>query len=314
MRISDLTVLSFGGGQDSTAILLKILTDERFKERYAPDKLVVIMSDTGNEHPYTYEHVKYVDEMCKTKDIPFFFLTKEDGFHSEAWQDLITPQLRDEGEKFKPTMVQLGTKSCTDKLKIAPIYKFLDEYINDLMGYEFNVKSTRGCLKKAIKKFHEEEGKIRVLIGFAKGEEKRSIKANQIQDKDYAQGGDSWRKAIYREYPLIDESLDRSECQKFIEETIGHCPMPSNCILCPYQSDAELVWLSRNYPDWLEVWYKIEEKKLARYTHIVKNHGVYNSKKPLKTKVSEAIVKYKGWTDEQLNGYKNCHGCPTNIF
>lgn len=55
---SPLTILSFGGGQDSTTILYKLVFDADFKARYAPGDLLVLMADTGNEHPETYSHVK----------------------------------------------------------------------------------------------------------------------------------------------------------------------------------------------------------------------------------------------------------------
>ena len=52
---SNLTVLSMGLGQDSTTILFKIVFDAEFRARYAPEKLLVLFSDTGNEHPFTYQ-------------------------------------------------------------------------------------------------------------------------------------------------------------------------------------------------------------------------------------------------------------------
>lgn len=56
----EITLLSFGGGQDSTAILLKIIHDPSFKSSYVKGRLVVIMADTKNEHPETYEHVDLI--------------------------------------------------------------------------------------------------------------------------------------------------------------------------------------------------------------------------------------------------------------
>ena len=48
-----LTVLSFGGGQDSTTIIEKIIDDEAFRRRYVEGRLLVVMSDTGDEFPET---------------------------------------------------------------------------------------------------------------------------------------------------------------------------------------------------------------------------------------------------------------------
>lgn len=315
MSNSNLTVLSFGGGQDSTTILLKYIYDPSFRLEYAPEDFIVVMSDTGNEHDYTYVHVEKMEKLCKEHNIPFFFLTNDMGYHTNAWPDLITPQMRDENEDLKPTMVQLGTKSCTDKLKIVPIYKFLDEYINSKMGYGFNVHKNRGCLKKAIKQFYKENGTIRVLIGFAYGEESRAAKSIKLQERQNATEGDLWEKALNREYPLIPLKLDRHECQKYITGCIGYCPMPSNCMLCPYQSNQEVLWLYRNHPEQFDLWIKIEQRKLKRYEgKTEKNHGVYNNKKTLEDKLELAIEKYGHLTDSELSEYKMSHGCSSNAM
>lgn len=52
-----LTLLSFGAGQDSTAILLKLIHDADFRTKYAPQDLIVVFSDTGDEHDETYAHL-----------------------------------------------------------------------------------------------------------------------------------------------------------------------------------------------------------------------------------------------------------------
>jgi predicted phosphoadenosine phosphosulfate sulfurtransferase len=57
------TFLSFGGGHDSTAILLKLIHDETFRQQYAPDRLIVIFSDTGNERPATYTHIAKMEQL-----------------------------------------------------------------------------------------------------------------------------------------------------------------------------------------------------------------------------------------------------------
>lgn len=48
-------IISYSGGKDSTAMLLLAL------ERETPN-LQVVFADTGNEHPSTYEYVRYVEQ------------------------------------------------------------------------------------------------------------------------------------------------------------------------------------------------------------------------------------------------------------
>ena len=79
-----ITVLSFGGGQDSTAILLKIIYDKDFREKYVKGKLLVLMANTFNEHPKTYIHVAKIKKLCEKNNI-FFELIDLKGYTSEIW-------------------------------------------------------------------------------------------------------------------------------------------------------------------------------------------------------------------------------------
>jgi hypothetical protein len=290
-----------------------MIHNEKFRRQYAPnDKFIVVMADTGGEHSYTYAHAAICEKLCKSHNIPFKMIRSKDGFHTKAWPNIYAPQIRKQGEKYKPTMVQLGTKSCTDKLKIGPIYKFLDEWINDEYGYNFPVRTTRGCGKRALRKYAEEYGDIEVLIGFAKGEEKRSEKSLKLEATQ--KKGTEWTKHLSRKFPLLDHGMTRSDCQAYLKEMgFGHV-MPSNCVLCPYMSEPELLWLYRTKPDMFDVWVSIEEEKLKRYAGAPKNYGVYCNKKTLVDKINIAIEKYDHMTDDELWEHKKNHGCPTNVF
>lgn len=194
-----LTVLSYGGGQDSAALLLLYIFNPEFRQRFAQGDFIVVMSDTGDEHEHTLQWVTLTKKLCAAHKIPFFHLKKEMGYHVDSWPDLISPQLRDEGADFKPTLVQLGTKTCTLQLKLGPIYKFLDEWINQQYGYGFDIdEKSRGCRKRAIKRFGEENGKIKVLIGFAYGEENRAEKSKRLETKQHAAKEDTFWKHIAR--------------------------------------------------------------------------------------------------------------------
>lgn len=325
---SQLTVLSFGGGHDSTAILLKIIYDKEFRFKYVEGWFIVVMSDTGNEHDHTYFNVEKIKKLCKDNDILFYFLTNDMGYHTPAWPNLIEPQKRTRSSPFKETMVQLGTKSCTDKLKIGPIYKFVDEFINDRFNYNFPISKNKGCRKRAIKQFYEDFGKITVIIGFAYGEESRAKKSITLQNKQISDHEEakkkgkkgSWQHALNRVFPLIDIKMDRESCIKYIESILDYEVMPSNCKMCPYQSLPELLWLHNNDPETWGLWVAIEQRKIDRFKpqadsdKTFKNHGVYNSKKLLPEKLAEAKAKFGNLSSEELHQHKKHHGCQTNVF
>ena len=292
-----LTILSYGGGQDSTAILYKMIYDQEFRNKYAPDDLLVVMANTNDEHQETYQHVNHTKKICEDNGIEFVFITSDMGYHPKSWQGL---------REFYNLKNTVGSKAfpktCTDNLKIKPIYNFVDHYIGQKYGFE----SGR---KKAIKQFHNTYGKINVLIGFARGEERR---LNKELEFGYwltnVVPRPSWKDALNKVYPLIDLGMDRKDCQEYIKSTGNTIPMPSNCVLCPWMSEQELLWLYRFRRADYEDWVRIEKNKMDANQHMGdKNMGVWGTK-TLSEVLVKAQEKYGHWTDEELMDYKMSHG------
>lgn len=295
-----LTVLSYGGGQDSTAILYKLMYDRDFRKKYAPDDLVVVMADTNNEHKETYEYVKNVQEMCETHSIPFVFLKE---YATGDWKKGLI--------NFYEAKSTVGSKAfrktCTMRLKINPIYNWLDQYLHEMYG------TTVVGGKKAIRQFALNHGKIDVLIGIARDEEKRAGSNEESIDR--------WmREAINKRYPLIEIGYNRQDCQDYIK-SLGHIvPMPSNCILCPFMSKQELLYLFRNMPEWYFKWVTLEANKIMKFGikenprktlkkngEIGDNLGVWG-KKLLPEILEEAEKEFGHMTNAELFEYKMSHG------
>lgn len=289
MTNPELTVLSFGGGQDSTTLLYKYVNDPIFRATYAPNRFLVVMADTGDEHPETVKHVEWVKSYCLEHNIEFAHITPELGFHSEKWQSL-----RGFYNLSKTVGSKAFPKTCTDRLKIRPIYKFLENWLSK----EYGVSCNR---KKGLKEFAAEHGKINMIIGIAKGEESRMTDASTAPE--------AWKRlAINMVYPLVDLGLDRAACQEYMGSLDLPVPPPSNCILCPFMSDIELLWLHRFMNEDLQDWIRIEAAKLAANTHMGdRNLGVWGVKN-LSVKLAEVIAKHDHMTDEDLNEYKFSHG------
>lgn len=283
-----LTVLSFGGGQDSTALLYLYVNDRAFRSTYAPNDFMVVMSDTGNEHEYTYEHIEYIKTYCEKHNIEFYFITKDMGFHGRTWQSL--------KEQYRATNTcgsNRFRKNCTVNLKINVIYKFLEDYIHT----RYKLKTIGE--KAAYWEFVESFGKISVLIGIAQKEEKR------ISDnKDLP----AWMiSTVEKQYPLVDLKMDRKDCQQYILSVGEKVPMPSNCKICPYMNLVELLWLFRNYPDDYWEWTEFEANKIKKFKDSPVNLGVFGEKL-LPEALKEAEALYGHMTMEQLNEYKMSHG------
>jgi 3'-phosphoadenosine 5'-phosphosulfate sulfotransferase (PAPS reductase)/FAD synthetase len=82
----ELTVLSYGGGQDSTALLyLYAFNHPGFRPRYAPKRFLVLMADTGDEHPETYAHVEHTAAFCRERGVEFHHIALGMGYHPRLW-------------------------------------------------------------------------------------------------------------------------------------------------------------------------------------------------------------------------------------
>lgn len=304
---STLTVLSCGLGQDSTAILYKMVYDKEFRKRYGSQRLLCLFADTGDEHPTTYDHLEYLKKFCLDNDIEFVAITPDMGFHGRGWSDLRTQY------RLHSTCGSKGfVKSCTDRLKIGPIYRYLEDWINR----EYKIP---GRHKQAIKKFAQQYGIIKMIVGIAEGEQGR-IKKTESRELWH-------RVAIETIYPLVDLKMDRQACQDYIRSTGHPVPSPSNCICCPFISLQELLWLERFLPEDLADWQEIERIKLEKHAYngditktktqkgeIKNNQGVWPTRnkdkgvRTLEMVIEEAREKYGHWSDEDLEFYKQSHG------
>lgn len=307
---NQLTELSFGAGQESSTLFEMYLNDQSFRDKYAPNDFLMVMSDTGDEFSQTLEHVKHVQRQCKEANIEFSFITSDLGFHSKSWSDLTT---------FYKEKEAIGSRTfknpCSQNLKFNPIYKFLEHWLHLKYGVQHGKK-------KGIREFALTYGKIKMLLGISKGEEKRIYPAHKSPYKWY-------RESIEPVYPLIELGMDRAACQSYLEKKGLHV-IPSNCKRCPYLSIEELEYLRRFHTDALEEWVGMEQVKLLKYKEREtmpvldkegkqllnkkgepktqnKNYGVFGVK-PLTQKIIEAKALFEHWTDERIIEYRYSHG------
>ena len=252
---TSLTTLSFGGGQDSTAILLKLIYDKQFRAKMVPGDLVVVMSDTGNEHPETYRHTLKMLRLAKEHGVEMFVLTSSiartalemettpeiaaelgvvEGYHSESWSDFVGHY--DRTREIPGISLK---KSCTHNLKILPLHRFLEQFVGRKYGIPAETKGPTGRLsgKKAIPEFARRYGRIVTMIGISKGEEKRAQSddkgraaykiaiAKRIEEAERkgkkvpkTKKENKWEvDSIEIRYPLIEIGYDRKACQEYIK-------------------------------------------------------------------------------------------------
>jgi hypothetical protein len=139
-----------------------------------------------------------------------------------------------------------------------------------------------------------------MLLGIAKGEERR------VSD---GEDDAPWmRDCVERVYPLIDLGMDRAQCQAHIRSLGLPVPVPSNCKLCPYRSEVELLWLYRFHPTDYQEWVDLEAAKLRRFaSRGDRNLGVFG-RRSLPEVLKGAIDKYGHLSDEELEQNRMTHG------
>ena len=305
-----LAVLSHGMGQDSTTLLEMLIDDPAFRARYAPNDLLVVFSHTGDEFDETVEHTEATKKRCRDAGIEFHHITPDLGFHSKSW-----PSLREFYRANGAIGSKSYVKSCSAQLKITPIYKFLEHWLSEKYGVQCHNK-------KGIREFAAKYGKIDMIIGIAKNEEKRITDPSKNPSRWY-------RESINPVYPLIDLGMARQDCQNYLHKKNLRV-IPSNCKACPFLSLPEVEYLRRFCPSDLTDWVKLEQAKLTKYRHkeqtiatdkagntiykkngdikyVNKNYGVFGLT-PLPSKISEAQELYKSWSDERVREYRYSHG------
>jgi hypothetical protein len=257
--VAKLTLLSYGGGQQSTSLLHKYVYDAEFRKTYAPERYLVAMADTGAEHPETYEHVRYTQEFCDKHGIEFHHVTAALGYHTGDWRGGLMGMF---AAKSVITSAAFPMASCTMSLKVSPLYKWFEDWIAREYGFEAGEKK---ALKAYAKTFGE---KISVQIGFGLGEESRAGRALDAQTAfafhcDAKRSDPIWmQESIEKTFPLIDIGFDRTASQEYTRSVGEPVPWPSACFACHWKSDFDVLWTLLRYPDLFARWEEAEDRKL----------------------------------------------------
>ena len=110
-----LEVLSYGGGVQSTAMILMCI------EGTLPIPDLIIHSDTGAEMPYTIELVEKMKILCHSVKIPFVIVKSHHGNLDEHYES-------------KSIVPVIGFRSCTENFKILPQRRFIRQIVGKKNG------------------------------------------------------------------------------------------------------------------------------------------------------------------------------------
>lgn len=132
-------VLSFGGGTDSTAILMGWV-EKGLVEKEPID--AILFADTGSEKPHTYEHIDRMQGWLRRTALPLITVVAKGGNDRTLEEDCLA-------KKMLPS-IAYGRKGCSLKFKVEPQEKYLNSVrkarltwrrggrVEKLIGYDFS--------------------------------------------------------------------------------------------------------------------------------------------------------------------------------
>lgn len=195
-----MNVVSFGGGTNSTAMIIGMY------QREIPIDLI-LFADPGGEQPHTYEFIEIFSEWLLEHDLPP--ITRV--FYTDKNGNRLTLEEESLRSRTLPS-IAYGFKKCSLKHKIGPQDKFCNNNLR--------------C--KAV---WSEDNKVIKFLGYDAGEERRIQHAKEIDKAD---------KKYIHEYPLFNWGWDRGECIRVIESEGLPLPGKSSCFFCPSMKKKEI--------------------------------------------------------------------------
>jgi DNA sulfur modification protein DndC len=121
-------VIGYSGGKDSTTVVQLVFTmlmalspEERFKDVY------IVSSDTLIENPIVLGYLKQnsilIDESAREQNIPLYSHIVHPDYNNTYWTNIIGKGL--------PTPTSIRFRWCTERLKIKPSNKFIEEKVKE---------------------------------------------------------------------------------------------------------------------------------------------------------------------------------------
>lgn len=226
--------LSWGMGADSTAILVRWLTDPSSRN-FPLSALTVLTAQTGNEWPDTKALCeKYVLPLLRQHRVRLVQVARGGQFEEhgiEVLDDTRQPeQMHIEGAytlahelQFAGTVPQFaGIHTCALKFKAFVLETWLQleapkGQIAQAFGYSSDEQRRVEKSEYAIAK--------RIAFGFSADEKKRAARANEY---------DSFTRESF--YPLLEWNWTREDCLSFLRDRFGITFSKSACTFCPFVS------------------------------------------------------------------------------
>ena len=238
-----INVLSWGGGTQSTALMLKMLSGDVLDNKgeiVKPD--YIIFADTGDESRMTYDQVYNVQKYVKETYNQEIIIVKKNKMLKNDQE--ITDMVR--AGKMSGTIYRssdyadlyqnqvLFYKGVLDRADIVPHWVINKRgEIGKLMGRQCTVTYKITQIVKEIRRrenlkaFSAKKHKINMFIGFTIDEIMRVKPSPQSY--------------IENKFPLVDIRWSKEDCIQYVIQKLGFRPHSSVCNMC-YANDFNRVY------------------------------------------------------------------------
>lgn len=236
----EIRVLSWGGGTQSTALMLKFLDGEIKDEDNKPIILDYIMfADTGNEAQMVYNQIFKVIKHVKETHNKEIVVTKKNK-ELKSYDEIVTlikSGLKYRGSKYADLyqshllFFRGDIKSIdvmpfwTRNKKTGSVGKTMTKACT--VSYKINQIMRELRILEGVSQFRQKKHKIIMYIGFTIDEISR-VKPSQIS---YAEN----------KFPLVDMRLSKQDCIDYVKQKLGFKPQSSVCNMC-YANDFNRVY------------------------------------------------------------------------
>jgi hypothetical protein len=236
------TVLSFGMGVESSALLLCWLERPESRDFDLERDLIVITAQTGDEHPDQKILVeRHILPRMRARSVRYVQVARAG--HLEADGIVVLDDTREPRRVYLDGAYKLsqelraagtvpqfaGEHRCSLKFKKFVIETWIrqemdGERYRHALGYNADEQKR---VEKSERAFAEREP-VRVAFGFNSDEGVRISKAKRY-DTPLRHG---W-------YPLVEWGMDREACLRYLKEVTGETWLKSACIYCPFNALGE---------------------------------------------------------------------------
>jgi len=224
-----LRVLSLGAGVQSTTLALMAAHGE-----IGPMPDCAIFADTQSEPRAVYEHLRW---LMSPGVLPFpVHVVTTGSLRNQIYAGMLaprkngTPRINGHPPFFTPPGAMIH-RQCTQDFKITPLRR----EIKRLAGLSPRARGPKTPI-------------VEQWFGISRDE------AQRMRTSDL--------KWIEFRYPLIEKSMNRQECLRWLDAKGYARPKKSACFFCPYHNDAEWDDLRKN--DWVAWDEAVEMDKLIR--------------------------------------------------